>query len=147
VDAAPDPHAQAPDVVFSGPPVPAVCVASMALVLVGGIYLASYLPRRAPLGPAVGLLAASGALLVLAVAMVARSKHFAWGSFFLVLKWTALAYLVIAGMLEFVFAFDGTRGAMLVVLTLSLVVFAADIPVLLAFSVARFQEPGRSTGA
>lgn len=133
---------------FAGrPPVPAVCVTSMALVIVAGIYLAAHLPVRAPLGPAVGLLAASGALLVAAVAMVARLRDFAWRSFFLVLRWAALAYVVIAGMLEYVFVYDGTRGTMLVVLTLSLLVFAVDIPLLLAFCVARFQAPGTTAGA
>ena len=144
MDTATSPHEPVAERFDSRPPVPAACVASMALVLVSGIYLASYLPRRAPLGPAAGLLCGAGALLVVAVLMVARSKDFAWDSFFLVLRWSALAYLVIAGMLEFVFTFDGTRGTMLVVLTLSLVVFAVDIPVLLAFSVARFQDPARS---
>lgn len=113
----------------------------MALVIVSGIYLAAYLPSRAPLGPAIGLLSASGLCLVAAVVMVVRLRDFAWGSFFLVLKWASLAYLVIGGMLEYVFVYDGTRGSMLVLLTLSLLVFAVDIPVLLGFSVARFQAP------
>ncbi len=125
---------------FAGrPPIPLVCVSSMALVLVSGIYLAAYLPRRAPLGPAAGLVAAAGAVLVLAVVLVARLQDFAWDSFFLVVKWASLAYLVIAGILEYVFVYDGTRGDMLILLTLSLFVFAVDIPVLLGFSVARFQ--------
>ncbi len=51
---------------------------------------------------------------------------------------------VIAGMLEFVFVRDGTGGSMLALVTVSLVIFAVDIPVLFAFSVARFQ-PGRPT--
>lgn len=127
---------------FAGrPPVPAACVSSMALVLVSGIYLAAYLPTRAPLGPAIGLLAASGVLLLVAVGMVVRLQTFAWQSFFQVVKWAMLAYVVIAGMLEYVFVLDGTRGSMLVLLTLSLLVFAVDIPLLLAFSVARFQRP------
>ena len=129
---------------FAGqPPVPAACVASMALILVSGIYLTSYLPRRAPLGPAIGLVAASAVALVVAVVMVARIRGFAWSSFFTVVKWALLAYAVIGGLLEFVFVFDGTRGSMLVLLTLSLLVFAVDIPLLLGFSVARFQ-PGRA---
>lgn len=132
----------APHDAFSGrPPIPLVCVSSMALVLVSGIYLAAYLPRRAPLGPAVGLVAAAGAVLLLAVALVVRLRRFAWETFFVVVKWASLAYLVIAGVLEYVFVYDGTRGTMLVLLTLSLLVFAVDIPVLLGFSVARFQVP------
>jgi hypothetical protein len=47
-------------------------------------------------------------------------------------------------LLEFVFVLDHTRGASLVVLTFSLVVFALDIPLLMAFSVARYQEPERA---
>lgn len=125
---------------FAGrPPIPFVCVASMALVLVSGIYLAAYLPRRAPLGPAAGLVTAAGVVLVAAVFLVARLRDFAWDSFFLVVKWALLGYLVIAGVLEYVFVLDGTRGSMLVLLTLSLFVFAVDIPILLGFSVARFQ--------
>ena len=123
------------------PPVPAICVVSMSLVLSGGIYLAAYLPRRAPLGPAVGLVAAAGASLVAAIALVAGLRQFAWDTFFVVAKWALLAYAVIAGVLEYVFIYDGTRGTMLVLLTVSLVVFAVDIPVLFGFSVARFQAP------
>ncbi|HVC13937.1 MAG TPA: hypothetical protein VND62_03665 [Acidimicrobiales bacterium] len=132
------PHADA----FAGrPPIPLVCVASMALVLLSGIYLAAYLPRRAPLGPAVGLVAVAGAVLVLAVVLVAGLRQFAWDAFFGVVKWALVAYAVIAGILEFVFVYDGTRGTMLILLTASLFVFAVDIPVLLGFSVARFQVP------
>lgn len=127
---------------FAGrPPIPLVCVASMALVLVSGTYLAAYLPRRAPLGPAVALVVAAGAVLVVGVVLVSRLQHFAWDAFFVVVKWALLAYGVIAGILEYVFVNDGTRGTMLVLLTLSLLVFAVDIPVLLGFSVARFQAP------
>lgn len=128
---------------FAGhPPIPLVCVSSMALVLVSGIYLAAYLPRRAPLGPAVGLVGAGGVVLVVTILLVARLRDFAWDSFFLVVKWALLAYAVIAGILEYVFVLDGTRGSMLVLLTLSLFVFALDIPILLGFSVARFQARG-----
>jgi hypothetical protein len=136
-------HGEAPagthDAFAGRPPIPLVCVASMALVLVSGIYLAAYLPRRAPLGPATGLVAAAGVALLIAVVLVARLRDFAWGGFFLVVRWALLAYVVIAGILEYVFVLDGTRGSMLVLLTVSLLVFAVNIPVLLGFSVARFQ--------
>lgn len=123
------------------PPVATVAVASMALVLTGGIYLASYLPGRPALGPAVGLLAAAGVLLLANAVMLGRVREFAWGRFFQVGRWVLLGYGVIAGMLEYVFVLDGTRGTPLVLMTLMLAVFAVDIPVLLAFSVARYQAP------
>jgi hypothetical protein len=126
------------------PPVAEMAVASMALVIVGGIYLASHLPHPVSLGPAVGLLAVAGALLLADVFVVSRLRDFAWPVFFRVAGWSSLAYVVIAGLLEFVFVLDHTRGASLVVLTFSLVVFALDIPLLMAFSVARYQEPERA---
>ncbi len=139
--------AGAPPVYPSRPPVNQVMVASMALVIAGGIYLAAHLPARAPLGPAWGLLAGAAVLLVVGVALVARLRQFAWHRFFQVLRWALLAYLVIAGMLEFVFVFDGTRGIMLVILSTMLVMFAVDVPVVLAFSVARYELAGVTTAS
>jgi len=49
-------------------------------------------------------------------------------------------------MLEFVFVLDHTRGGLLIVLTLMLAVFAVNVPLLLAFSVARYQ-PGTAAAA
>ena len=124
-------------------------VGSMVLVITGGIYLAAHLPARAPLGPAWGLLAGAAVLLVAGVVLVARLSRFAWGRFFQVLRWALLAYAVIAGMLEFVFVLDGTRGTMLLILSTMLAMFAVDVPVVLAFSVARYDLTGTAapTGA
>ena len=125
------------------PPVAEVAIASMIFVVIGGIYLAAYLPQIAPLGPAIGLLVAAGVLLIANVVLLSRVRDFAWDTFILVGRWTLVAYVVIAGMLEYVFVVDHTRGSMLVVVTLMLVVYAVDIPVLLAFSVARYQPAGK----
>ncbi len=123
------------------PPVAEVAVATMVLVIVGGIYLASSLPKQAALGPAVGLLAASGVLLAWNVLTLRRLRPFAWGTFFLVARWSLVGYIVIAGMLEYVFVRDHVRGSLLAVLTLMLTVYAVNIPLLLGFSVARYQSP------
>ncbi len=114
---------------------------ALALIVVGGIYLASYVPRSVPLAPPVILLAAAGIALASAVVMLSRLRDFAWNRFFQVFKWTLLAYTVIAGMIGYAFVTDGTRGSVLVILVLMLAVFAADIPLLLAFSVARYADP------
>ena len=128
------------------PPIAELAVASMIFVISGGIYLAAYLPESAPLGTAIGLLIAGVVLLLANVVALSRLHDFAWDTFFLVGRWTLLAYAVIAGMLEFVFVVDQTRGSLLVVMTLMLVVFAVDIPLLLAFSVARYQPVRRPVG-
>jgi hypothetical protein len=117
------------------------------VVVGGGVYLAAYLPRHAPLGPAYGILALAVVLLGTNVGVLARVRPFAWGRFFSVARWALLAYLVFAGILEYVFVLDGTRGGLLIVLTVMLAIYAVNIPLLLAFSVARYQpvaEPGRA---
>ncbi len=128
------------------PPVTSFAVAALILVIAGGIDLAAHLPRPAPLGPPVAALAAAGAALLAGIAVLARVRAFAWHTFFVVAGWTLAAYVVIAGMLEFVFVLDHTPGPLLIVLSLMLLVFAVDIPLLLAFSVARYQ-PADPAGA
>jgi hypothetical protein len=128
------------------PPVTSFAVAALILVIAGGIDLAAHLPRPAPLGPAIAALAGAGLALVAGIAVLARLRDFAWRTFFVVGGWTLAAYVVIAGMLEFVFVLDHTPGSLLIVLSLMLLVFAIDIPLLLAFSVARYQ-PAEPPGA
>ena len=122
------------------PPVTTLWMLSIALIAGGVSYLASYLPKRAPLAPAVGLLAAAAVVLVAGVVLLARQRDFAWRRFFQVGGWTLLAYVVIAGMIEYAFVYDHTRGSVLVVMTLMLVVFGLAPPLLVAFTVARFQQ-------
>jgi len=122
------------------PPVTTLWMLSIALIAGGVSYLAAYLPKRAPLAPAVGLLAGAAVVLVAGVVLLARQRDFAWRRFFQVGGWTLLAYVVIAGMIEYAFVYDHTRGAVLVVMTLMLVVFLLAPPLLVAFTVARFQQ-------
>ena len=46
------------------PPVTEIAMASLALIVAGGIYLSAHLPEHVPLAPAIVLLAASAVLLV-----------------------------------------------------------------------------------
>jgi hypothetical protein len=122
------------------PPVTALGMASLSLIVAGGIYLSAHLPKHVPLGPAVALLAASALLLVGNIVALSRVRDFAWDRFFSVGKWSLLAYAVIAGMIEYAFLQDHIRGGTLVVLTLSLVVFAVHVPMLVGFTVARYAD-------
>ena len=123
------------------PPVTPLAMVSLALIVIGGIYLSAHLPKHVPLGPAVALLAASVLLLVINLVLLARVDDFPWSRFFDVGKWALLAYAVIAGMIEYAFLRNHLRGGALVVLTLSLVVFAVHVPTLIGFTVARFYDP------
>jgi hypothetical protein len=115
-------------------------MASLALILAGGIYLSSHLPAHVPLAPAALLLAASATLLAGNLALLSRVDVFAWAKFFEVAKWSLLAYAVISGLIEYSFLRNHVSGGPLVVLTLSLVVFAVHVPVLIGFTVARYWD-------
>lgn len=125
------------------PPVAEIAVVSIALMLGGGIYLAAHLPGRVSLAVP-GATLAAGALLTLAdVGLLSRIRPFAWPVFFQVLRWGLLAYLVIAAVLAFVFIHDHTPGTTMAVLAGTLAVFAVDVPLILAFTVARFARPAQ----
>lgn len=120
------------------PPVTQVGMTSLALIVAGGIYLSAHIPSHVPLTPAVILLAASAVLMAGNLLSLTRVRSFAWERFFQVAKWSLLAYSIIAGMIEYAFLQNHLHGGTLVVLTLSLVVFAIHVPVLIGFTVARY---------
>jgi hypothetical protein len=113
-------------------------MASLALIVAGGIYLSAHIPNHVPLAPAVILLVLSAALLVTNLVMLLRVRDFARARFFQVARWALLAYAITAGMILYAFLRDGLSGGTLVVLTLSLVVYAVHVPMLIGFTVARY---------
>jgi hypothetical protein len=123
------------------PPVAEVSVAAMILIIIGGIFMASHLPHAAPTTLPIVVLVGAVALIAWNVVSLARLREFSWSSFWLVGRWALAAYGVIAGLLLFVFLRDGTRGTQLLLVTLMLAAYALIIPMLLAFSVARYQPP------
>jgi hypothetical protein len=110
-------------------------------VIVGGIVLASYAPRTAPLGLVTALLSVAIVLMVVAAGLLSRIKDFAWTTFGVVFKWALLAYVIVSGMIEFAFVHDHTRGSSLILVTLMLAVFAISVPTTIAFTTARFVDP------
>ena len=125
------------------PPVTGIAMTSLALIVAGGIYLSAHLPQHVPIGPAVVLLVLSALLMAYNIYSLTRVKDFPWDRFFAVAKWSLLAYLVIAGLIEYAFLKNHLSGAPLVVLTLSLLVFAIHVPTLLGFTVARYYDPAQ----
>jgi hypothetical protein len=124
------------------PPVTEVGMASLALIVAGGIYLSAHLPRHVALAPAAVLLGLSTALLAANLLALSRVSGFHWDRFFQIARWALLAYAITAGMIEYAFVRDHLRGGALVVLTLSIVVYAVHVPMLIAFTVARYDTSG-----
>jgi hypothetical protein len=123
------------------PPVAELLVVSIALMMIGGIYLAAQTPGHPSLAAPVGLVAAGGAMTATGVVLLSRIRPFAWSTFSLVMRWALLAYLIIAGMIEFVFIRDHAPGSTVAVLSVALFFFAVDVPAILAFTVAKFASP------
>jgi len=122
------------------PPVTELAVVSLSLIVVGGIYLAAHIPGPVSMTPAIALWAVAALLLVVNAGLLRRLPSFAWGRFRQVGGWALLAYGISAGMLEYVFVTDRVPATELIWLTLMLIVYALDIPLILAFSVARYQS-------
>jgi len=128
------------------PPVAQVVTAALGLVVVGGIYMASYAPRRPPLGLPIAIVSVSGALVLVGIVMMVRTRELAWDRFFLVFKWALLAYVISAGLIGYAFVRDHVRGGPLLVLVLMLVLFAVSVPLIIGFTVARYQAGRSSAG-
>ncbi len=123
------------------PPVSEMAIGTMVLVIIGGIDIVARMPRQASLVVPIALLVAAVALMAANIVALTRIRQFAWTTFFMVGRYALLAYVVIAGMLELVFVLDHTPMRALTMLTLMLLIYAIDIPLLFAFSVARHQPP------
>lgn len=113
---------------------------SLGAVVVGGVWLGSHAPRRPPLGLPTVLLVVAAALLLAGIVMITRVAGFSWDTFVRVGRWALLAYVIAAGMIEFAFVRNHTRGAPLAVVTGMLVVFALDVPFIIATTVARYDD-------
>ena len=125
------------------PPIIEIGCVAMVLCIAGVIYLTSYVPRTPSLGPAIGLVIAAGVVVLANAAILSRIPDFNWRVFWQVGRWTLVGYAVIAGMLMFTFIYDQLPTGQLALLVGTLAVFAVDIPIMLAFSVARFQPRER----
>jgi len=122
------------------PPVAILATVALGCVIIAGILMASYAPRRPPLGAPGALLALGAVTLVVAFVMLARIREFAWGTFAMVYRWALLAYAISAGMIGFAFVHDHVTGSPLAVVAGSLVVFATSVPLAIAFTVARYAD-------
>ena len=122
------------------PPVTEIGAASMIAIAVGVIYNASYLPKHPSTGVAVAILAVAAALMLTNAVLLSRIQDFAWWRFRQVGGWALLAYAVIGGMIEYAFVYDHTRGTQLAILSAMLALFMLNVPILIAFTVARYQS-------
>ena len=123
------------------PPVARLGALTLALIVAGGVVMAAQYGGASSLSLPTALAVAAGLVLLGNVLLLARVRAFAWSVFLRVLGWAVLAYLVVARILAFVFIYDHMPGHQLALFSVFLFLFAADVPLILAFSVARWQPP------
>lgn len=135
----------APSIQFSPysaprPPIGMMCQMSLGFLVTSAVVLAAQIPGLHDVAVPIVLSAASWLLFLIGVSMLAHVGPFAWRVFRLVASRELLAELVVGGMLEFVFVYDHTPMRALAIFTSLLVVFMLDVALLIAFTVARYQE-------
>ena len=121
------------------PPVAEVVTLSLTLIIVGGVLMASGFPGGVPLAIPVALLAVSAALLLTGLTLAARWRPLPRDVFRRVFGWALLAQAISAAMIEYAFVRNHAGGSTLLVVSLMLVLFAVDVPVIIGFTVARYQ--------
>jgi hypothetical protein len=121
------------------PPVAQLATLSLVLVIGGGILMVSAMPNQPSLAVPVALLALSAVILAVNVALLITLRDFAWRTFSTVGRWALLAYAVSGGMIEFTFVHNHVSGTPLLLLTLMLLMFVINVPLIISFTVARYQ--------
>ncbi|HZP26703.1 MAG TPA: hypothetical protein VFB90_06615 [Dehalococcoidia bacterium] len=123
------------------PPVQQLAILTFILIVSAGVFSVAYLPDRAPLPFPFVLISSAYVVMVINAILVSQIKEFAWDRFVQVAGWALLAQAVSVGMIEYAFVVDHVRGKLLVMLSMGLFVYGFNVPLLLGFSVARFQPP------
>ena len=127
------------------PPVVEIAMVGLAAAVTGGVILAAQATSDDPsLAAPTVLMGVAVVLELVAVALALRIKPFAWDRFRQVYFWAFLAYAIQAGMIEWSFAKNDTPAEPLTLLTIGLVVFATVVPLMIAFTVARYQAVGEA---
>ncbi len=123
----------------NSPVVPCITGSVISCILAAGIMIAHF-PGPAPLWGSIMWVGIASGLTVASIMFILRRRPFARNLFFKVASWVFLYILVLTGVGEYVIVFDGMRGEPLVILTIILILFLINIPLLWGFSVARHER-------
>jgi len=113
---------------------------ALALIALAVIYLSAHLPESVSVAPALVLIGLAALVMLTAFVLLRKVEGFAWQRFYFIAARALLAYLVITGLIVYVFLRNETSGAPLWTLIAGLALFALDVPMLIAFTTARYAE-------
>lgn len=121
------------------PPVVVVAMVALTMAITGGVLLVSQIGEEpALLVPSV-LMGGAIVLEIVSIVMLVTIRPFAWDRFAQVFGWALLAYVFQSAIIEWSFIKNDVPGRPLALLTTGLVVFATIVPLMIAFTVARYQ--------
>jgi hypothetical protein len=121
------------------PPVVGVAMFSLALAVTGGVILAAQAQGHPSVALPMVLEVAAIVLELVAIAMMISIRPFAWFRFRQVFAVALVAYVIQGGMIEWAFAKNHTPAGPMTALTIGIVVFSTIVPMMIAFTVARYQ--------
>ena len=121
------------------PPVVAVGMVALTLAITSGVLVVAQIGEAQRLVLPGVFVGGAVVLEVVAVVMLVASRPLAWARFAQVFRWALLAYVFQAGIIEWSFIKNDVPDRPLVVLTAGLFVFATVVPLMIAFTVARYQ--------
>lgn len=122
------------------PPVIPVAMFGLTLAITGGVLVVAQIGEKPSLAVPTIFMAGAIVLELAAIAMLLTIRPFAWARFALVVRWALLAYVLQSAIIEWSFIINDVPGRPLTVLTAGLVVFATIVPLMIAFTVARYQS-------
>ncbi|MCB1030795.1 MAG: hypothetical protein KDA95_05615 [Acidimicrobiales bacterium] len=124
------------------PPVVPVAMVALALSVSAGVLVsAQAMAEPSPTLPRL-LVGVSLGLELVAVAMMVRIKPFAWARFKQVFGWAFLAYLTQSSIIAYSFVRNDVPSGPFVTLIGGLIVFATIVPLMIGFTVARYEQVG-----
>lgn len=124
------------------PPIVGISMVALTLAITGGVLVASQIGEEPALIVPSVLMGGAIVLETVAIVVLVTIRPFAWARFAQVVRWALLAYIVQSGIIEWSFIKNDVPGRPLAVLTAGLVVFATVVPLMIAFTVARYQAVG-----
>ena len=123
----------------NSPVIACITATVICCILAAGIMVAHF-PGPSPLWGSILWVSVAAALTVVSAVLILTRRPFARKLFLTVAKWVFLYILALSGIGEYVLMLDGTTGAPLVVMTIILLLFLVNIPMLWGFSVARHER-------
>lgn len=121
------------------PPVIGLGMVALTSAIVGGVLIASQIGTRPSLTLPRVLVVVALVLELAAVVLLVRIRPLAWGLFRKVFLVALGAYVVQSGIIGWTFVKNDVPAGPFVVLTGGLIVFATVVPMMIAFTVARYQ--------